>query len=338
MSPEDFSNLSSYAIIDKQTINYVVNGVKFIIGFFGTTVAAIVLYFTGAFGLIIRIMSPILSFAAKHSMWIQKAIEWIHTKRGIKAATGILTKSYGLNVSTESKILLAQIVKKIGIENPRQAIKVFRDYYPKKTDRLAHKQIQHCNTIQISLDTIKLLAGEKFEQPNLANSKFMNTLDAIKNVSELDMQDIWARLIAGEIKQPGKYSLQTIKELSTMTSEDFYELVWFFDKFYEHDGKIIYPVIKVEEVEKVVVMTFVCTNKYLGTRIDLLMASNFNISYGRKTKLNEHRDACYVVPLGRELYYLIKELGSEKIDEMIKKAEAKLNDNSNLNSAITKVE
>ncbi|MEI0524692.1 DUF2806 domain-containing protein [Brachyspira murdochii] len=43
---------------------------------------------------------------------------------------------------------------------------------------------------------------------------------AIEDISDEKMQDLWAKLLAGEIKQPGSFSYRTLETLKNMTSDE----------------------------------------------------------------------------------------------------------------------
>ena len=49
---------------------------------------------------------------------------------------------------------------------------------------------------------------------------FMRLFDSVGNVSDIDMQLLWARVLAGEICNHGSFSLRTIETLKNMNRED----------------------------------------------------------------------------------------------------------------------
>lgn len=44
--------------------------------------------------------------------------------------------------------------------------------------------------------------------------------DSVANISSEEMQVLWAKLLAGEVKQPGSFSFRTMEALKNMTSEE----------------------------------------------------------------------------------------------------------------------
>ena len=47
-----------------------------------------------------------------------------------------------------------------------------------------------------------------------------NFFDKCRNVSDREMQDLWARVLAGEANTPGSYSKRTVNFLTTLDSEE----------------------------------------------------------------------------------------------------------------------
>ena len=47
-----------------------------------------------------------------------------------------------------------------------------------------------------------------------------NFFDLCKDISDEDLQEIWARLLAGEVSNPGQYSVRTLQALKTIDSRE----------------------------------------------------------------------------------------------------------------------
>lgn len=56
--------------------------------------------------------------------------------------------------------------------------------------------------------------------PDFGGTKYLTIFDKIKNISDEEVQELWSRLIAGEIASGGTFSLRTIDVLSKMVSHD----------------------------------------------------------------------------------------------------------------------
>ena len=62
---------------------------------------------------------------------------------------------------------------------------------------------------------------EEDAQPgNLSNEWLLEFFEKCRNVTTDDMQDLWARLLSGEVNNPGSYSKRTLHLLKSMTSQE----------------------------------------------------------------------------------------------------------------------
>lgn len=86
--------------------------------------------------------------------------------------------------------------------------------------RLANREIQR----QSNLETIADIAYENM--PNNAapeevdhswSTRFFN---AAEDISEPEMQQLWGKILAGEVTQPGSYSLKTLEVLKSLSQTD----------------------------------------------------------------------------------------------------------------------
>lgn len=69
---------------------------------------------------------------------------------------------------------------------------------------------------------------------------FARFFDNVKDVSQEDMQKLWAKLLAGEVAQPGKFSLRTLDVLRNLSSAEA-RLLNRYRRFCTNDGLIIIP-------------------------------------------------------------------------------------------------
>ncbi len=69
-------------------------------------------------------------------------------------------------------------------------------------------------------------AQQHFAEGELVASEPVNNdwtnrfFDIVENVSDVEMQQLWGRILAGEVKQPKSYSLRTLEILRNMTKEE----------------------------------------------------------------------------------------------------------------------
>lgn len=81
---------------------------------------------------------------------------------------------------------------------------------PKRENR--EKVAEKAQTIHIE--------GEKDEDKTIDTDWLNRFFGIVEDVSDEDMQDIWARILAGENKHPSSYSLRTLDVLRNMSKEE----------------------------------------------------------------------------------------------------------------------
>ena len=87
------------------------------------------------------------------------------------------------------------------------------------------ESIRHAtNLIDIATKTAKYIDQDKPNDIKMDNDFFWNTIEHAKTISDEDVQELVAKILAGEYNQPGKYSmsiLQTLKMLGKNEIELF---------------------------------------------------------------------------------------------------------------------
>ena len=107
---------------------------------------------------------------------------------------------------------------------------------------------------QINIDSIIVKAYNEFDNEEyITNQKVdqdwvLNFFDNAGNVSDEHIQEIWSKILIGEIKNPNTYTLRTLNILKNMTSfeANLYEKIIPFI-FYEKENPFIYNDIELLE-------------------------------------------------------------------------------------------
>lgn len=86
----------------------------------------------------------------------------------------------------------------------------------------AEKLKSEINVAQAAIHAEAELASETSEPPGALPSADWVTRwrDSAEKVSEDEMQQLWGRILAGEIKQPGTYSLRALEVIRNLSKED----------------------------------------------------------------------------------------------------------------------
>lgn len=78
------------------------------------------------------------------------------------------------------------------------------------------------NINNIVSKTIEILEQKKLEKTevNIEKDWLNNYIECVKNVSDDEMQDIWAKILADETENEGSYSISTLNILKNMSKQD----------------------------------------------------------------------------------------------------------------------
>ena len=98
--------------------------------------------------------------------------------------------------------------------NRERAIATARYIIEKETPKRENREkvAEKAQTIHIE--------GEKDEDKRIDTDWLNRFFGIVEDVSDEDMQDIWARILAGENKHPSSYSLRTLDVLRNMSKEE----------------------------------------------------------------------------------------------------------------------
>lgn len=98
----------------------------------------------------------------------------------------------------------------------------FEEIARRASSRLAYQEI----TKQQNIEAVADIAYEELENATTASSEPVDSdwmfrfFNSVENISNEDMQKIWGRILAGEIKAPNTYSYRTLEKLKNMTQQE----------------------------------------------------------------------------------------------------------------------
>ncbi len=116
-----------------------------------------------------------------------------------------------------------------GATSSNQAQNMLEYYIPLETrtqDRVRYQDIQK----QLNIENVTSIAAEELKNDDFVTDKEVDKdwtsrfFRYIEDVSDENIQGIWGRILAGEIRQPNTYSLralETLRNLSTVEAETF---------------------------------------------------------------------------------------------------------------------
>jgi hypothetical protein len=122
--------------------------------------------------------------------------------------------------------------------------------------------------------------------------------------SNTDIQTLWGKILAGEIRQPGSFSLRTLAQLSTLTSDE----ANFIHRFmrYVIEDEFIYPGSKHEYASWNDAIRLQDLGVVAG--IGGMISKQFEVRAGSKIGLRNHDLALEIASKGRALTYDVNDL------------------------------
>lgn len=98
----------------------------------------------------------------------------------------------------------------------------YEEIAKRASSRLAYQEI----TKQQNIEAVADNAYQELENLSVISDKQVNKdwmfrfFNSVENISDEDMQEIWGRILAGEIKQPNSYSYRTLEKLKNLDKKD----------------------------------------------------------------------------------------------------------------------
>lgn len=166
---------------------------------------------------------------------IGKAYEPKHLKKLAEA------RSYEINTISEAMRENSDIPISYDNNGIQLDTRQSDDLFMRAKNRLAFQELKKQENIEkVAGKAAALLDGEK-EVPNtpMDSDWTIRFFNSVEDVSSEEMQNLWARVLAGEVKQPGSFALRTLETLHNMTKSE----AEVFNEICHHvlitDGKMI---------------------------------------------------------------------------------------------------
>ncbi|PPS21187.1 DUF2806 domain-containing protein [Brachyspira murdochii] len=104
--------------------------------------------------------------------------------------------------------------------------------------RLVNQELSRTSNIQnVISKTYDILKDEEdVSDKPVDKDWFTRYFNIVQDISNEDIQNLWAKLLAGEIKQPGSFSYRTLETLKNMTTDEA-ELFTKVAQFFIFDGQ-----------------------------------------------------------------------------------------------------
>lgn len=164
----------------------------------------------------------------------------------ISKGIGTIYRPRSIKKEAEAEVYRIEIIERAKVAAKLESLEKEFDFYERIEERITHKEIRRQNNI----DNISYIAAEQLSQEQTVSdepvdedwaTRFFNIAE---DVSDEEMQKLWGRILAGEVKQPKSFSLRTlelVKNLSKLEAETFSKVANFTlktgDEHYIFKGK-----------------------------------------------------------------------------------------------------
>lgn len=147
---------------------------------------------------------------------LQKLVEVI--SKGI----GKLYEPKEIRKRADAKAYEIGVIEKAKAKATAESKEIEQDYLDRIEKRIIHRELKK----QDNLNSINYIAAEQLQNEDTVSdepvdedwaTRFFNIAEDISNE---EMQNLWGRILAGEVKQPGSYSLRTLDLLKNLNKRE----------------------------------------------------------------------------------------------------------------------
>ena len=98
----------------------------------------------------------------------------------------------------------------------------FEEIAKRASSRLAYQEITKQQNIEAVADNAyqELQGTDSVSSDPVDPDWMFRFFNSVENISNVDMQKIWGRILAGEIQSPNRYSYRTLEKLRNITTEE----------------------------------------------------------------------------------------------------------------------
>lgn len=147
---------------------------------------------------------------------LEKLIEVI--SKGI----GTVYRPKAIRKDAEAKAYEIEIIERAKSKALAEGKEIDADTYDRIQERLLHKETKRQNNI----DIVSQIAAEQLGQEQVVSDEPVDEdwtarfFNIVEDVSDDEMQQLWGKILAGEVKQPKSYSLRTLELLKNLSKRE----------------------------------------------------------------------------------------------------------------------
>ena len=140
----------------------------------------------------------------------------------ISKGIGIIYRPKAIRKDADAKAYEIEIIERAKSKALAEGKEIDADSYDRIQERLLHKETKR----QKNIDSVSQIAAEQLSQEQTVSSEPVNEdwttrfFNIVEDVADEEMQNLWGRILAGEVKQPKSYSLRTLDLLKNLNKKD----------------------------------------------------------------------------------------------------------------------
>lgn len=140
----------------------------------------------------------------------------------VSNAIGTAYKPRAIRREADAKAYALKVISRAKAEALVESKEIEAEYYNRIEKRLTYQQLSK----QQNIDNVVDIAIEQLSHEEAVSDKEVNKdwttrfFNIVEDISDEEMQYLWGKILAGEVKQPNSYSLRTLDILRNLTTDE----------------------------------------------------------------------------------------------------------------------
>lgn len=140
----------------------------------------------------------------------------------ISKGVGTIYKPRAIRKEAEARSYEIEIVERAKAKAIAEGKEIDAAVYERIQERMLHQETKR----QLNIDNVSQIAAEQLSQEETVSEEPVDEdwstrfFNIIEDISDEEMQNLWGRILAGEVKQPKSYSLRTLELLKNLSKNE----------------------------------------------------------------------------------------------------------------------
>jgi hypothetical protein len=140
----------------------------------------------------------------------------------IRKATGVLYRPRAIRKEADAKAYEIRVIEKAKADASIYSKEIEQDFLDRIEERIIHRELRK----QKNIDNVTKIAIEQLkDESNISDTpvdedRAVRFFNIAEDVSDEQMQQLWGKILAGEVKNPNSFSIRTIEFLKNMTKAE----------------------------------------------------------------------------------------------------------------------